>query len=345
MKRSILKAMAVLFAVVLMASVVPTVAMAAVAEPVGTAVNIKPVFVPKAAPKAIFPAPGVSILIVTDAETGLPVAGAKYDLYRDNPFDGADSKVGPTYTTNNCGKITVSHTWSGDFYWVAAGEVEGYAADTAKHAFKIVGLKFAATEIALEKPAPVEEEPVAEEPAIAEEPAPAETEEAPAAEAEEAPAAEAEVEAAIIVGGWSEPEDAAVTEEVKAAFDQAVEGLLGVDYTPVAVVGTQLVAGTNYCVLCECVVVAPEAEPYYALVYFYEDLEGNATLTNIKPLSNEEVEVSEDGVPALTGEIDIADFAAPAVEEAAPEAEAAAAPEAEAAAPEAEITTEETTIG
>ncbi len=327
MKRSILKTMALLFAVILMASVVPTVAMAAAAEPAGTTVTYKPVpvAITKSAPKTILPAPGTSILIVTDAETGLPIEGAKYDLYRDNPFNGADTKVGPTYTTNKDGKITVSHTWAGDFYWVAAGEVEGYAADTAKHAFKIIGLKFATTEVALEKPVPVVEEPAAEEPAIAEE-------ETPAVAVTEEIVAEAE--AVLVVGGWTVPEDLAVTEDVKAVFDMAMTGLLGVDYTPLACVGTQLVAGMNYCVLCEAVTVVPDAEPFYALVFLYADLEGNAEITTIKPLEAEDIDVAEDGTVTLAADVDIAALAAVVVEEAPAEA-----------AGEAEVTTEETKIG
>lgn len=319
MKHSILKVMAILIAVLLTAAVVPTAALAAAATN-GTAVPSDNYVVIRRAPKVILPAPGASILIVTDAETGLPIEGAKYDLYRDNPFNGKDSKVGPTYKTNKDGKITVSHTWTGNFYWVAAGEVEGYAADEAKHEFKIVGLRFVTTEVKLGKPAPAAEEPAEEEPAIAERPVDEEIAEEPA-----------EAAAPAIVGGWTVPEDTAITEEVKTVVDAALEKLLGVDYTPVALVGTQVVAGTNYCVLCEAAAVVPDAVPYYVLVYIYEALDGTVELLTITPLEEGDVIVAEDGTVTLDPVVEIG---LPAVEAEEAPADAAAT-----------VTVEETTIG
>ena len=89
---------------------------------------------------------------------------------------------------------------------------------------------------------------------------------------------------AAVVGGWTPAEGAEMTEEAQAAFDKAMEGLVGVNYTPLALLGTQLVAGTNYCLLCEAAVVYPGAEPYYALVYVYADLQGGAAIRDIVPL-------------------------------------------------------------
>ena len=105
------------------------------------------------------------------------------------------------------------------------------------------------------------------------------------------------------VGGWTGPEKAEVTEDAQAAFDKALEGLTGVSYTPVALVGTQLVSGTNYCILCEARVVYPDAVPYYALVYVYADLNGGAELLDIVILDIGDI--------AETGEIKPAE-AAPA---------------------------------
>lgn len=82
-------------------------------------------------------------------------------------------------------------------------------------------------------------------------------------------------------GGWSVAEDNAITDENKAVFDKALEGLLGVDYEPIAYLGSQVVAGTNHCFLCKATVVAPDAEPTLVLIYIYEDLEGNAEIMHI----------------------------------------------------------------
>ena len=92
------------------------------------------------------------------------------------------------------------------------------------------------------------------------------------------------------VGGWTLTEDAALTEAAKGAFDKAMEGLVGVNYTPVALLGTQLVSGTNYCLLCEATVVYPDAKPYYAVVTVYQDLQGKAEVRNIVALDLGKIE-------------------------------------------------------
>lgn len=80
------------------------------------------------------------------------------------------------------------------------------------------------------------------------------------------------------VGTWQEAESPAMTDEATAAFNKATEGFVGVDYVPVALLSTQTVAGTNYCILCEATTVYPGAEMHYAVVNVYESLEGNANI-------------------------------------------------------------------
>ena len=70
---------------------------------------------------------------------------------------------------------------------------------------------------------------------------------------------------------WDASVPTEVTEEVQAAFDQAMEGLLGVNYVPVAVLGQQ---GDVWCVLCKATVVYPNAKPYNALVYVKQTADG-----------------------------------------------------------------------
>ena len=84
-----------------------------------------------------------------------------------------------------------------------------------------------------------------------------------------------------MVGGWQAAEDPAVTEELQAIFDKGLEGLVGVGYTPVAYLGSQVVAGTNHAFLCKVVSAYPgslEAAPAYAMVYLYEDLSGGVSV-------------------------------------------------------------------
>ena len=88
------------------------------------------------------------------------------------------------------------------------------------------------------------------------------------------------------VGGWEMPEyeAAALPEDAQTAFDRAVEGMDGANYTPVALLGTQLVAGMNYCILCQITPIVPDAESGWGLVYIYADLQGNAEITRVVEL-------------------------------------------------------------
>ena len=86
-------------------------------------------------------------------------------------------------------------------------------------------------------------------------------------------------------GGWSATTDVTITEEAQSAFDNAMNTLVGVDYEPIDLLATQVVAGTNYCFLCRSTVVVPDAIPSYAFVYVYEDLQGNAEILGIKDIT------------------------------------------------------------
>ena len=85
-------------------------------------------------------------------------------------------------------------------------------------------------------------------------------------------------------GGWSVNETIDMTDEAKAVFDKALEGLVGVNYEPLAYLGKQIVSGTNHCFLCRATVVYPNAVPELALVYVYEDAQGNCSITFITTL-------------------------------------------------------------
>ena len=84
-----------------------------------------------------------------------------------------------------------------------------------------------------------------------------------------------------LAGGWAAAENPEITEEIRAMFDKGTEGLLGVNYVPVALLGSQVVAGRNYAILCQGTVVVPDAAPSWKIMFLYEDLEGNVTILNI----------------------------------------------------------------
>ncbi|MGN0996270.1 MAG: hypothetical protein ACI4PG_05145 [Candidatus Ventricola sp.] len=84
-----------------------------------------------------------------------------------------------------------------------------------------------------------------------------------------------------ITGGWSVAEDNTISDEASALLSKALEGLVGVTYTPISYLGSQVVAGFNHCFLCKAAAVAPNAEPKLVLLYVYEGLTGNVEILDI----------------------------------------------------------------
>ena len=85
-----------------------------------------------------------------------------------------------------------------------------------------------------------------------------------------------------IDGGWETVEDGEITTELQELFDKATEELEGVDYTPVKLLETQVVSGTNYKFLCDATVVSPDAETKQMIVTIYQDLQGNVEILDIQ---------------------------------------------------------------
>lgn len=91
-------------------------------------------------------------------------------------------------------------------------------------------------------------------------------------------------------GGYEPAESPEITDEIQALCDQAFQDLEGAVYTPVALLATQVVAGTNYKILFEKEIVVPDAKKTYAIGIIYEDLDGNASIAEIDDISDEEAE-------------------------------------------------------
>lgn len=94
-------------------------------------------------------------------------------------------------------------------------------------------------------------------------------------------------------GAWEQPDSPEMTKEASDAFEKAFEELVGVAYDPLALLSTQVVAGTNYRILCEATVVVPDAEPKYVIVTINEDLDGNAEILDISNLEEDTDETEE----------------------------------------------------
>ncbi len=97
-----------------------------------------------------------------------------------------------------------------------------------------------------------------------------------------------------LMGGWTIADPIELTPERMDIFDKGLENLVGVDYTPIAYLGSQVVAGVNHCFLCKAKAVYPGAEAYLALVYLYQNPEGEVSVLNIVGLDIGEI--SQDGL-------------------------------------------------
>ena len=86
------------------------------------------------------------------------------------------------------------------------------------------------------------------------------------------------------VGGWKTAENNEVTEEQKKFFKEATGKLNGYFYTPVALLATQVVSGTNYVFLCKSTIEGHKASQTMKFTYIYVDLQGNASFKGDKNL-------------------------------------------------------------
>ncbi len=87
-----------------------------------------------------------------------------------------------------------------------------------------------------------------------------------------------------LVGGWTPSASPELSEDRLAVFEKALEGLVGVSYTPVAYLGSQVVAGMNHCYLCQAQLVYPGAQPSYKLMYIYEAPDGSCEILSVADL-------------------------------------------------------------
>ena len=78
-------------------------------------------------------------------------------------------------------------------------------------------------------------------------------------------------------GSWQYAESSAVTPELEKYFNEAISKIDGYSHIPVALLATQVVAGTNYCFLCTSTIQANNAAKEMRIAYINVDPSGSAT--------------------------------------------------------------------
>ncbi|MBR2759937.1 MAG: hypothetical protein IKD66_02100 [Solobacterium sp.] len=116
---------------------------------------------------------------------------------------------------------------------------------------------------------------------------------APAEEAKPELAANGEKE---VLGGWTvnTSYNSYLTDDEIALFNKALEGLVGVGYTPVAILADQVVSGTNYAYLAMAKTVTADPKEYWAVVTVYQDLQGNAKIIGVKEIDTDNIKTIAD---------------------------------------------------
>lgn len=87
----------------------------------------------------------------------------------------------------------------------------------------------------------------------------------------------------IPVGEWSKF-DFTLTPQAKDVFETAMPPLFGAKYTPLAF-ASQVVAGTNYCFLCEVEYATPFPDENAVKIYVYQPSDAPPHHYRIVPIS------------------------------------------------------------
>ena len=84
-------------------------------------------------------------------------------------------------------------------------------------------------------------------------------------------------------GGWNYADMPACSlpQDAATAFEKATKGFCGSGFVPVLFVGTQLVSGTNYCIVCKSTLTTNPPIVGCKTLFIYEDLKGNCSITKI----------------------------------------------------------------
>lgn len=80
---------------------------------------------------------------------------------------------------------------------------------------------------------------------------------------------------------WNDETGSISPSEAQSAFDAAASAWTGVSLDPIACLGSQVVAGTNYKVLCAGSAVTPDATLQLYVATVYADLDGNSTFSDV----------------------------------------------------------------
>ena len=99
------------------------------------------------------------------------------------------------------------------------------------------------------------------------------------------------------IGGYTTPQSPKITDELKEICAKALSSRTDMSYTPIALIRTQVVAGTNYIILFNCKHLIDNSVDTYSIGYIYEDLNGGSTCTKMLDSTTPSDIFSEEPLP------------------------------------------------
>lgn len=97
-----------------------------------------------------------------------------------------------------------------------------------------------------------------------------------------------------VAGGYVDVEDGNITDKLLAIFNSAMEDYEGMKLEPIRLLQTQVVAGTNYKFLANASPIILNPKTKKVIVTIYEDLQGNASITNVLNLEDDEPVIEDE---------------------------------------------------
>lgn len=90
-----------------------------------------------------------------------------------------------------------------------------------------------------------------------------------------------------VLGGWNIDEMKSVNlpQKAQSAFTAVTGGLVGAEYMPVLYVGSQIVNGTNYCILAVQTIITGNPEKRLVKMIINVSSNGTASLVSVSGIS------------------------------------------------------------
>lgn len=85
-----------------------------------------------------------------------------------------------------------------------------------------------------------------------------------------------------VAGGWNKLGEEGITPETLDLIGTAFDDMTGIGVSEYIVMGKQVVAGTNYMLMCRVTTVTAEPTEHWAVAVVYVDLEGKASVIDMQ---------------------------------------------------------------